>query len=142
MDDTIEHLKLIQGVINRLSTNSFLLKGWTLTLSFVVLGFASSSSNGWFGFIGIVPVLIFWGLDAYYLRQEKLFRELYKMVRIRDANIPYFSMDTTACETNETSWCKTIKRPTIFYLYLIIVLMMIAVSLTMVLTANGGNNGT
>ena len=32
MESKIRHLEMIQGVINRLSTNSFLLKGWSLSL--------------------------------------------------------------------------------------------------------------
>ena len=32
MNNKHKHLELIQGVINRLSTNSFLLKGWSVVL--------------------------------------------------------------------------------------------------------------
>jgi len=44
--------------------------------------------------------LLFWGLDAYYLRQERLFRCLYDKVCLAPdgVRIPTFSMDTAICE--------------------------------------------
>ena len=32
MDNKIKHLELIQGIINRMAGNSFMLKGWAVTL--------------------------------------------------------------------------------------------------------------
>ena len=32
MESKIEHLKMIQGIITRMNTNSFQIKGWTITL--------------------------------------------------------------------------------------------------------------
>ena len=138
MNEIIEHLKLIQGVINRMAQVSFIIKGWTLTLSVAILGLTASSSEGIVGFVGLVPIFVFWGLDAYYLRQERLFRKLYTKVREQDANIPLYSMDNTPCKNEISSWFTTLKRPTIIYLYSIIVLMMIAVSLMIMLTEKGG----
>lgn len=33
MDNKLKHLELIQGVINRMASNSFKLKGWAVTLA-------------------------------------------------------------------------------------------------------------
>lgn len=136
--EIIEHLKLIQGVINRMAQVSFIIKGWTLTISVAVLGFTVSSSEGAIGVLGLIPIILFWGLDAYYLKQERLYRKLYTKVREQDAKIPSYSMDTTLFDTEIESWWATLKRPTLIYLYLILVLMMIAVSLTVILTTKGG----
>lgn len=136
--EIIEHLKLIQGVINRMAQVSFIIKGWTLTISVGVLGFAVSSSEGAFGFLGLIPIVLFWGLDAYYLKQERLYRMLYSKVREKDVNVPSYSMDTTIFEKEIESWSATLKRPTLVFLYLILVLMMITVSLTIIFTTNGG----
>ena len=32
MDEKLKHLELIQGIVNRLATDSFRLKGWTVVL--------------------------------------------------------------------------------------------------------------
>ena len=32
MSSKLSHLEMIQGIVNRLSQNSFLLKGWTVVL--------------------------------------------------------------------------------------------------------------
>ena len=136
--EIIEHLKLIQGVINRMAQVSFMIKGWTLTISIVLLGFAVGSSEGAFGFLGLIPIVLFWGLDAYYLKQEHLYRKLYSKVREQDVNVPSYSMDTTLFETEIESWWATLKRPTLIFLYLILALMMIAVSLAIILTTKGG----
>ena len=67
MEAKIKHLEFIQGVVNRLASDSFRMKGWAVVLVaalFVVLardGRIESAS------IGLVPVLIFWGLDGYFL---------------------------------------------------------------------------
>ncbi len=85
------HLDLIQGIINRLSSNSFLLKGWTVVL---VSALIAMSSHIGYGFFAIIPVIIFWGLDGFLLWQEKLYRNLYNHVRILKDEDVDFSMDT------------------------------------------------
>ena len=32
MDKKLKHLEMVQGVINRMASNSFMLKGWAVTL--------------------------------------------------------------------------------------------------------------
>ena len=75
------HLAMIQGVINRLAQNSFLLKGWSVLLVSALLAVAASSSEDWILPVAFLPTAAFWGLDGYYLRQERLFRRLYDHAR-------------------------------------------------------------
>ena len=72
-----KHLEFIQNIINRMANNSFILKGWSVTLVTGIIGFSLVNSITHLIFLALVPALIFWGLDAYYLRQERLFRKLY-----------------------------------------------------------------
>lgn len=135
MNEIIEHLKLIQGVINRMSQISFILKGWTVSISIAILGFATSTSNYWVCLIALFPALVFWALDAYYLRQERLFRCLYDKVRNNESKIPAFSMDTSTCSNDVDIWRKTLWTKTIFWLHgLTVVLIMIV---TILLYING-----
>jgi hypothetical protein len=78
--DRIKHLEFIQGVITRMNTNSFQLKGWMVTLVSALLALYASNKNVKYIFIAIIPVIIFWFLDAYYLQQERKFRGIYNDV--------------------------------------------------------------
>jgi len=74
-DFMIKELEIIQGIINRMAHNSFLIKWWTITLVVVTL---LLQGNKYYTFI---PILVFWFLDAYFLRLERLYRRLYNWVK-------------------------------------------------------------
>ena len=67
--------------------------------------------------IGLMPVLIFWGLDAYFLRQEGLFRGLYDQVRQRNPGVEPFSMNAAAYASGVTSWGSTLLSRTLAPFY-------------------------
>lgn len=95
------HLAMIHGVINRLAQNSFLLKGWSVLLVSALLAVAASSSEDWILPVAFLPAVAFWGLDGYYLRQERLFRRLYDHARqADDAGVDY-GMDTGPFQSDE-----------------------------------------
>ena len=79
-----KELELIQSVITRMANNSFLIKGWTMTLMSALIAFGKdsillSNLNGIYYLIMMLSVLIpFWWLDAYYLKQERIFRKVYE----------------------------------------------------------------
>jgi hypothetical protein len=76
----IKHLEMIQNIITRMNTNSFQIKGWSITIVSALLAVFASTKNSYFLIISIFPTLIFWFLDAYYLTQERKFRALYNDV--------------------------------------------------------------
>ena len=80
-----KELDLIQAVVTRLAQNSFYVKGWSITLVSVVLALGkdqvlTTAQRPWL--LGLVLVVwgVFWYLDAYFLRQERLFLKLYEYV--------------------------------------------------------------
>jgi hypothetical protein len=76
-----KEIDLIQGCINRMANNSFLLKGWLISIVAVVLALSEKFPNLLLlGIILIIPLLSFWYLDAFFLRAEKMYREMYKWV--------------------------------------------------------------
>ncbi len=105
--DRLEHVKMIQAVISRMAQNSFVLKGWSVTLGTGILGVAISEKQAVFAWLGFLPALAFWGLDAFYLRQEKLFRALHDDVCAAfGSNAPVtFAMNTATLET-PPSWLR------------------------------------
>jgi len=79
-EDRRKHLELIQGVINRLAGNSFHLKGWAVTLVSALTALGAQDSKASYMLLALIPVIAFWPLDAYFLREERRFRELYGKV--------------------------------------------------------------
>ena len=72
-----KEVDVIQDTIKRMASNSFLMKGWTVTLVVATLLLRGARSQV---FLAFVPLIAFWYLDAFYLRQERLFRKLYEWV--------------------------------------------------------------
>lgn len=70
-------INLIQDVIKRMANNSFLIKGWAVTLVVITMLLRGTNTQI---LIAFIPVIAFWILDAYYVRQERMYRELYKWV--------------------------------------------------------------
>lgn len=73
----LKEIDLTQDVIKRMAHNSFLIKGWTITLVVATLLLKGTKAQV---FIAFIPLVGFWFLDAYFLRQERIFREVYKWV--------------------------------------------------------------
>lgn len=100
MENKIRHLEMIQGVINRMAANSFSLKGWAVTLVAGIFVLAGKDTDKLYFLVAYIPVIVFWGLDAYYLLQERLYRSLYEKVRLTDENNIDFSLKATTKEFN------------------------------------------
>jgi hypothetical protein len=103
----LKHLEIIQSAIMRMAGNSFLLKGWSVTLVSALFALAAKDSNPLFLFVAYIPCVCFWVLDAYFLRQERLYRALYKQVALKQEIDIDFSMDTSPFSTSVESWGAT-----------------------------------
>ena len=73
----IEEVKVIQEIIKRMASNSFHLKTWTVALIVVAILFRG---DGQYSYAAYIPLFAFWYLDAFYLRQERLFRKVHDWV--------------------------------------------------------------
>ena len=93
-ENKLKHLEFIQGVVNRLSTNSFLLKGWSVGLVAALFALAAKDADTRFLLLVFIPIMIFWGLDGYCLWQERLYRALYRHVRLLPEDKTDFCMST------------------------------------------------
>ena len=85
---------MVQNVIMRMASNSFALKVLTGTLTAGVLAFtgAVTDPSPKILLAALVPIVTLWGLDAQYLRLERLFRRLYDAIRRSEVEEP-FSMN-------------------------------------------------
>ncbi len=73
-----KYLEMIQNVIERLARNSFQIKAWTATIFTAVIVLTYSIINTLIFMVLITVISLFWALDSYYLKQERLFRKLYE----------------------------------------------------------------
>lgn len=94
VDKKLAHLNMIQAVITRMGSNSFLLKGWSVTLVAALFALAAKDAKPSFVLIAFLPGIVFWALDGFFLWQETLFRGLYDKVRIQPDDQIDFSMST------------------------------------------------
>jgi len=95
MENKRKHLEFIQAAVNRMASNLFLLKGWTVTLIAALFALAAKDSKPVYFLIAYIPPFMFWVLDGYFLSQERKFRSLYDRVRKLDEAAIDFSMDTS-----------------------------------------------
>lgn len=80
MEKRIKHLEFIQAAITRMNQNSFHIKGWMITIVSALLALYANSGNAAYVLVALVPAIVFWFLDAYYLQQERKFRGVYNDV--------------------------------------------------------------
>lgn len=122
----LKHLEIVQQVITRMAGNSFFLKGWSVTLLSAILAIAVKDSLNRMIWIAFVPVSMFWILDGYFLRQERLYRKLWDHVRAQNQEIATdFSMDTSEIAPQVASWLRVSFSKTllIFHGTLLVVLV-------------------
>ena len=67
------HLELLQGVIERMATNSRSCKVWCVTVAAAVLVLVARTGDAQHALIALVPTALFLVLDAYYLALEEAF---------------------------------------------------------------------
>ena len=74
-----KEIDLVQGCISRMAQNSFVIKGWTITLIAVALALLPEKFDAkLLCGISIVATTCFWYLDAFYLKMERLYRLKYQ----------------------------------------------------------------
>jgi hypothetical protein len=132
-DETrVRHLEMIQAVISRLGTDSFLIKGWAVTVSGAFVGFAIGDKMASLALAGVVPALLFWGLDAYFLRAERHFRVLHDAVRKEDPTVEPFFMAATSTAFSPSpakcTWWEAVVSGTLLAFYLILVISALVVA--------------
>lgn len=89
-----EHLEMIQNVINRMGNNSFLLKGWAVLVIVAIFTFTGESNNDIRCILFTnIPLIVFWGLDSYYLQLERKYRKLYDDIRQQKNEKTNFNMN-------------------------------------------------
>ena len=81
IDEIHKEIDLIQACIARMANNSFLLKGWFITIYAVVLALLPEKINIIYICVAMfILTLSFWYLDGFFMRTEKIYRKIYDWV--------------------------------------------------------------
>lgn len=72
------HLTILQGIIQRMADNSRSCKVWCVTLVAATMVLVAQTGEPKHTLIALIPTVLFFVLDAYYLAQERAFRKSYR----------------------------------------------------------------
>lgn len=113
----LKHLEMIQQIVTRMATTSFLIKGWSVTLLSAILALAAKDKLYEIGWVAFASIFAFWLLDGFFLSQERLFRKLYDHYRVQvQTTQTDFSMDTSSLSADarqNTSWLSSMVSRTL-----------------------------
>jgi hypothetical protein len=130
-----KELDLIQGVISRMAGNSFLIKGWAMTLVSALVAFGKDtvldSPNGLYYLMVMIGVIVpFWWLDAFYLRRERIFQKIYQQAVTdpdgKKTQRVLYSLDPTPFKTEVASQAKIMREKFMLWFYLPFILIILA----------------
>lgn len=125
-DDVRQHLSIIQGVITLMNSNSFSMKGWMVAIVSALLAVYAASTEASCSYLyfiaALVADIIFCLLDAYYLKMEMQYRDLYDEVRRNPINTD-FNMDASRFSK---SLCEALKSKSVWILYLAVFILLLA----------------
>lgn len=95
----LKEIDIIQDIIKRMAFNSFMIKGWAITLVVVTLLLKGTKYQV---LIAFIPLLVFWFLDAYFLWQERMYRKLYDWVISNRLKTDEYLFDMNAYRFKDT----------------------------------------
>jgi len=129
-EEKMKHLEFLQNIITRMNTNSFQIKTWSVTINAALLAVYASSGNITYLLIPILPTIIFWFLDTFYLQQERKFKGVYnevagltgteKRIFIRNFEMPIQKYTKKPYRFLDVFFSKTIL---LFYCSMVIILL-------------------
>ena len=75
---------------------------------------------------GLLSSITFWGLDAFYLREERKYRKLYDHVRKNSSKgEDRYTLDAGPYENQVDGWLKTIVTPTVGLIHAVVVTVVV-----------------
>ena len=121
VDFRIKHLELVQSIVSRLAGNSASLKTWSVTLIAGLFALAAKDTENAYFMVAYLPCLTFWGLDSYYLSQERRFRDLFNEIEQNPVSGTRMNMTTDHLKRKSNSWaaCVLSRTEIAFYVPLL-----------------------
>ena len=129
-----QHLEFIQNIITRMNTNSFQLKGLTITIVSALMAVYATNPKVIFLLVGIPPTIILWFLDSYYLQQERKFRGVYSDVSCLKNKVIVKKYEMPIQKYNKSidkqySYWNVLLSKTIAWLYISIIVFLFTITI-------------
>jgi len=130
-----KEIDLIQGIITRMASNSFLLKGWMITIVVAVLALTKdtlvTNDISYLSIILFLPLLVFWYLDAFFLHKERCYIKLYDWVVENRLNTleNQYNLNYKRFEDEVVSIWELMTSGTLFKFYGITALILIGITI-------------
>ncbi len=109
--------------------NSFLIKGWSVTVLSLVTAFVLNDGDPRLVPVAYFLVLMFWFLDAYYLKIEKNYRELYKAVCKTEEKAIDFNLASNGYSKKAGSYGAVLFSTTLLLFYGALIVFVVVVHL-------------
>lgn len=127
-----QHIEFIQSNIIRMNQLSFQIKEMGVAILTALLGVYAAvpskdgTQNEMYMYIAIIPVLILWCLDSYYLQQERKFRGLYNDVRKgKESRVEKYDMPLGLYQGGRYSYIQCLVSKTEIPYFVIIVALLL-----------------
>lgn len=127
MDAKLKHLEFLQAIISRMANNSFLIKGWAITLISAIYALAAKESDIRYVMISFITIPCFWILDGFFIAVERRYRKLYVEASNADPAHVDFNLDSSQFDYGDATWLRGIFSQTllVFYPFLIVVALIV-----------------
>jgi hypothetical protein len=117
MEAKIKHLEFIQSIITRMGQNSFLVKGWCVTLISAIYALAAKDASEDYILVTFVSILSFWILDGFFIAVERRYRVLYAEVAKRNCSLTDFDLDASRYASGGGLWIAGVFSKTLLVFY-------------------------
>ena len=123
MEAKLRYLEIIQSTISRMAWNSFMFKGWSITIIAGLSAFSVHEADNNVLVIAAVSTILFWSIDSYYLALEKSYRKLYEKTVTTSQSAVDFNM--TVSPVRISTWVRTTYRPVLCLFYGVILALLL-----------------
>lgn len=127
-ENKIKHLEFIQLTIIRMNVNSFMIKGWLVTLVAGIFILSNKDANYVFLWVAPFISILFWILDGFFVATERKYRSLYDEIRLKQETEIDYSMDVSEYEGGKNSFFMCLLSLTLLLFYPVVIIASILAS--------------
>ena len=120
-----------------MNSNSFLIKGWAITLVSALFALAAKDANIDYVLISYVVIPVFWFLDGFFIATERQYRALYNEVRKKEESAIDFDMNASKFNSGKNTWLSGVFSKTLAPYYGVSILATLIVMLLIKGCTNG-----